>query len=133
MTIDKERVHRYASRSSRYRAGASREMREGNWERAEELLWGSLVGAVKAVALSRGVELEDDEDTKKYLAILAMEKRNRRLGNAFEQLASYSDTLYRIQDSTLGPDRLYNLVERLNYVVENLWEMLPPGEGGPQD
>ena len=132
MTMDQERVHRYASRSSRYRAGASREMREGNWERAEELLWGSLVGAVKAVALSRGVELADDEDAKRYLAILAGEKRNRRLGNAFEQLASYSDILYRIQDSTLGPDRLYNLVERVSYVVENLWDMLPPDEGGEQ-
>lgn len=91
-----------------------------------------MVGAVKAVALSRGVELADDEDAKRYFAILAGEKRNRRLGNAFEQLASYSDILYRIQDSTLGPDRLYNLVERVSYVVENLWEMLPTDEEGQQ-
>ena len=132
MVVDQERIHRYASQSSRYRASALREIREGNWQRAEELLWGSLVGAVKAVALSRGVELRGDEDAKRYLAILAGEKRNRRIGDAFNQLSSYSDILYRIQDSTLGPDRLYNLVERVSYVVENLWEMLPPDEGTQQ-
>ena len=130
--MDQERVHRYASWSSRYRASALREIRAGNWERAEELLWGSLAGAVKAVALSRGVELRDDEDTKRYLTVLAGERKNRRFGNAFDQLSSYSDILYRIQDSTLGPDRLYNLVERVSYVVENLWEMLPPDEGSQQ-
>jgi hypothetical protein len=126
--MHQERIHRYASQSSRYRASALGEIREGNWQWAEELLWGSLIGAVKAVALSRGVELRDDEDARRYLAILAGEKRNRRIGDAFDQLSSYSDILYRIQDSTLGPDRLYNLVERVSYVVESLWEMLPPDE-----
>ena len=38
------RMQRYKSYSSRYRSSAVREMRQGNWNRAEEFFWGSLVG-----------------------------------------------------------------------------------------
>ena len=87
--MEEERIFRYKSQSCRCRASALREMREGRWDRMEEHLWGSLVGAVKAVAISRGRVLGSDEDIKVYVAGLAQETRNRRIGDAFNQLSSF--------------------------------------------
>ena len=122
------RIQRYKSQSIRCRASALRVIREGDWRRAEDLLWGSLAGAVKAVALSRGVELSNDEDMKSYVVSLAGKARDRKLGQAFNQLSSFSDASFRAQDSRVSPERLYHMAECVGYSVDRLWEMLPPDE-----
>ena len=126
--MEEERIFRYKSQSCRCRASALREMREGRWDRMEEHLWGSLVGAVKAVAISRGRVLGSDEDIKVYVAGLAQETRNRRIGDAFNQLSSFSDAYYTIQDTRHTRDRLYQLAQHVSYTAERLWEMVPPDE-----
>ena len=126
--MEQERIQRYKSQSSRYRVSALREVRTGDWQRAEELLWGSLASALKAVALSRGVELKSDEDMKSYIAALATETRDRKIGDAFNQLSNFSNIFYRIQDSRSSPERLYYLTQRVSYAVGKLWGMLPPDE-----
>jgi hypothetical protein len=125
------------------------EMRAGHWDRVEEFLWGSLVGAVKAVAASRGDDIKTDEETRRYVAALARESRDRRLGDeetrryaaalaresrdrrlgdAFEQVSGFANTYLRVLDSRLGPERLYLVVERVGRAVETLWGMLPLDE-----
>ena len=126
--MEEERIFRYKSQSCRCRASTLREMREGRWDRVEEHLWGSLVGAVKAVAISRGRVLGSDEDIKVYVAGLAQETRNRRIGDAFNQLSSFSDAYYTIQDTRHTRDRLYQLAQHVSYAAERLWEMVPPDE-----
>ena len=131
--MGRERIQRYIRQSSRYRTSALRETRNGHWPRVEELLWGSLVGAGKAVALSRGVELKSDEEVKRFVTALAKETGDRRLAEAFNQLSNFSTTLYRIQDSQMGPKRLYQLVERVSHSVEKLWASLNPEEGAKRE
>ena len=46
------RIQRYRQQSLRLLDSALTEMRTGRWLRSEELLWGSLTLAVKAVAFS---------------------------------------------------------------------------------
>ena len=50
------------------------------------------------------------------------------MGDAFDQLASFSVVTENLQESRLSPDRLYSLVDRVNRVLDSLWEMLPPEE-----
>ena len=121
-------VHRHASQSNRYRDSALRELRQGHWQRAEELLWGSLAGAVKAVAGSRGVDLKDDAEMKSYLALLSKETRNRRVRDAFNQLSNFSALSYDVEDSRSGAHRMYQAAERVSYAIEKLWELLPDEE-----
>ena len=123
-----DRVNRYRDQSIRHRASAIREIREGNWERVEELLWGSLVEAVKSVALSRGVQVKDYAEIQGYLALLARESRDRRLADSFDQLSAFASLHYSVQDSRIGPERIFQLVQRISYSVEKLWAMLPPDE-----
>ena len=126
--MEKERIFRYKSQSCSHRASAVREMREGRWDRVEDHLWGSLVGAVKAVAVSRGRYLGDDQDIKCYLAGLAGETRDRRIGDAFNQLSSFSDAFHTIQDTRHTRGRLYQLAQRVSYAAERLLEMNPTDE-----
>ena len=126
--MKEERILRYKSLSRRCRAGALIEMREGRWDRVEELLWGSLMGAVKAVAASRGRELRDEREIRGYVAILAGETKDRRMGDGFRQLSSFADVSYTVQDNRLSRDRLYQLAQRISYAVERLWEMTPTHE-----
>ena len=58
-----KRVQKYMSQSVRLRTAAIEELRDGRWGKVEELLWGCLMAAVKAVAFSRGTELPAEERT----------------------------------------------------------------------
>ena len=126
--MESGRIQRYRLQSGRYRADAIKEIQRRHWQMAEELFWGSLVGAVKAVALSRGVDLRGDGDLKSYTASLAREARDRSIGDAFSQLASFSDMYYRDLDSRMSLVRLPLIAERVSRAVEKLWDMLPPDE-----
>ena len=60
MATETARINRYRSQSLRLLDNALGDMRGGRWAQSEDLLWGSLTLAVKAVALSRGQSLNDD-------------------------------------------------------------------------
>ena len=127
-TESRERVQRYLSQSIRLQASAIEELRDGRWEKVEELLWGSLMGAVKAVASSRGAELAAEQEVRSYAAVLGAESGNRRLGEVFDQLAGFSTVMSRIQDARLSVDRLYRSVEHVNSAVQSLWDMVQSDE-----
>ena len=70
MAIDTRRIRRYRDQSLRLLGDSLEHVRSGRWNRAEDLLWGSITQAVKGVALSRGVELDGDEAVRAYAAEL---------------------------------------------------------------
>ena len=123
-----KRVQKYMSQSVRLRTAAIEELRDGRWGKVEELLWGCLMAAVKAVAFSRGTELPAEEDVRSYAAALAAESGNRKIEDAFKELAGFSIIISRIQDTRLSRDRLYRPVEHVNSAVQSLWEMVPYDE-----
>ena len=128
MTPDTQRLRRYRIQSFRLLESAFEQMRTGRWSRSEDLLWGSLTLAVKAVALSRGERLEDQEAVRAYVAQLAQERRDRRIRDAFGQLSSFADTVERLRDSRGRMDRLFPVLDDVASAVERLWEMVPAEE-----
>ena len=125
MTQETQRINRYRSQSFRLLETAFNDLRGGKWLRSEDLLWGSLSLAVKAVALSRGTVLEDDAAIRDYASKLGQENRDRRLREAFEQLDTFSDTVQRIRESRSRADNLVVILEDVSAAVERLWEMVP--------
>ncbi len=125
---DRNSIQRYKSRSLQFRDSALKEMRDGHWSRVEDLLWGSLVAAIKAVALSRGYRLAADDELQRYTVALAEETRDRRMAEVFDQLSNFSAVSYRVQDSRMVLEQLYRVAERVIYTLEKLWELLPQEE-----
>ena len=105
--------------------GALGQMRGGRWSRSEDLLWGSLTLAVKGVALSRGQNLDGDEAVRDYATQLGRERRDRRIREAFSQLASFAELAQRVRESRTRVDNLFPTLDDVSAAVERLWEMVP--------
>ena len=121
MTTDDTRLRRYRNQSLQLLQTAFGELRRGRWSRTEELLWGSLTLAVKGAALSRGDVLKEQDEIQAYAVALGRERRDRRIREAFTQLASFSDAADRVRDSRYRVDRLTMMLEDLSAAVEQLW------------
>ena len=116
---------RYRKQSLQLLESAFNQMRSGHWTRSEDLLWGSLTLAVKGVALSRGDQLDGEEAVREYAAQLGRERRDRRIREAFSQLADFGDSVERIRESRFRIDRLIPMLEDVSSAVERLWGMVP--------
>jgi len=100
-------------------------MRGGRWSQCEELLWASLTLAVKGVALSRAEVLEGEQGVRDYATRLGREQRDRRLREAFDQLASFADAADRLRESRSRVDHLVLVSEDVRGAVHRLWELVP--------
>ena len=131
--IDNQKIDRYRKQSVHLLQSAIGEMRGGHWSRSEDLLWGSLTLAIKGVALSRGEELDGDEAVQEYASQLGKERRDRRIREAFPQLASFGDSVERLSESRSQVNRLVSVLEDVTSAIERLWEMVPLDRGVRDD
>jgi len=81
--------------------------------------------AVKAVALSQGQSLSDDQSIREFAVNLGKERRDKRIRESFERLASFSETLQRIRESRGRLDRLFSILDDVTSAVEVLWDLVP--------
>ena len=122
-----ETIERYRQQSVRLLDNAFSQMRKGRWNQSEELVWGSLTLAVKAVALSRGRALDGIQEIQDYAQELGRERKDRRIGEAFKQLSSFSDLIDRVRESSARIDYLFVALDDVGDAVERLWNMVPQG------
>jgi len=104
------------------------EIRQGRWDRCEELLWGSLTLAVKGVALGHGRELDGLKAVEEFALELGEENRDRRIREAFTKLASFGETAEKVRESRIRADHLVATLEDVTGAVEKLWDMAPGGD-----
>lgn len=128
--IDRQ-VKRYHALSRRYIDNAMVEVACGRWKPAEDLLWGSVVAAVKAVAWSRGEPLEDNAEVEEYTRSLGQQMKDRRIRDAFTRLSGYATMFDRLHDSPReNTRRLVMDVEEVAAAVQRLWRLLPTDDEG---
>ena len=126
--IDRQ-VKRYYGLSKRYIDNAMVEVACGRWKPAEDLLWGSVVAAVKAVAWSRGEPLQDNAEVEAYTRVLGQEMKDRRIRDAFARLSGYATMFDRLQDSPReNTRRLIMEVEEVASAIQRIWRLLPTEE-----
>lgn len=125
MASDTRRIDRYRKQSINLLQSALRQIKQGQWTRSEDLLWGSLTLAVKGVAASRGEQLTTDEEVREYASRLGHEQRDRRLREAFTQLSSYGESVEHLREARFRVDRLIPMLEDVSSAIERLWEMAP--------
>lgn len=122
-------VKRYYGLSKRYIDNAMVEVACGRWKPAEDLLWGSVVAAVKAVAWSRGEPLQDNAEVEEYTRSLGQQMKDRRIRDAFSRLSGYATMFDRLHDSPReNTRRLVMDVEEVASAVQRLWLLLPTEE-----
>ena len=125
---DEDRLLRYRGQSLRLLQDAMDEIRQGRWDRCEELLWGSLTLAVKGVALGRRRELDGLKAVEDFALELGQENRDRRIREFFTKLASFGETAEKVRESRIRADHLVATLEDVTGAVEKLWDMAPGGD-----
>ena len=125
MATETARINRYRSQSLRLLDNALGDMRGGRWAQSEDLLWGSLTLAVKAVALSRGQSLSDDISIRQYAEQLGQERRDKRIRESFDRRAAFGESLQNIRESRGRLDRLFSILDDVASAVEQLWDLVP--------
>ena len=120
------RLTRYRAQSARLLRDAVNEARQNRWLRCEELLWGSITLAVKAVALTRGDQPDGRDAIEAYAQTLGRRHNDRRIRDAFARLNSFADAADRMRESRAGAQRLVAIIEDITAATERLWAMLPP-------
>ena len=124
----KRQAKRYKTLGARYLSDALVEMRHARWQQAEELLWGSLAATIKAVAWSRGVDLQASSQVEEWAASLARETKDRRIRDAFSRLSGLSTLFDRVHDSRVNAERLLLELDEVESAVRRMWQLIPSGE-----
>ena len=126
----KVKVERYAGRSLHYLRNAAKFIDKGDAEKASEFLWGSIVQALKAVALSKGFFLKNHAAIWNYVDDLTKDLQNKDIRDAFVSANLLHTNFY---ESELGLDRVRILSDDIRTAVGKLLSLiLKQGSSGEE-
>ena len=100
------------------------DLRSGKWSQAEELLWGSLMLAIKTHALVNRKTIPNEETARNYVYNLGTRVNDKRVKEAFKQLSGFSETLERVLDLKTRVDYLFLLLDDVSAGVEKIWDLI---------
>ena len=121
------RLARYRGQALRLLESAQVSMQRGQWNQAEELLWGSLVAAARGVALWRGEPTDNDADLRDFVRRLGQEERDRYIRDAFDHLSALSEAAERVRERRSRVDYLFMAMDDLTEAIERLVARIPDG------
>ncbi len=117
-----ERLRGYVARCQHYLGNAYASLEQGELEKAGEFLWGSMAQAVKAVAVSKSVELPRHGDIWNYISALSKEMSDPTLREAFGDANSLHQNFY---ESGLTREIVLDYGERIRPAIGRLLRLIP--------
>ncbi len=121
------RLARYRGQALRLLESAQVSMQRGQWNQAEELLWGSLVAAARGVALWHGEPADDDAALRDFVRRLGQQERDRHIRDAFDHLSALSEAAERVRERRSRVDYLFMAMDDLTEAIERLVARIPSG------
>ena len=121
------RLTRYRSQALRLLDAAQGTMSRGQWNQAEDLLWGSLVAAARGAALWRGEEPASDADLRDFVHRLGQQEQDRHIRDAFDHLSAWADAAERVRERRSRVDYLFLAMDDMAEAVERLVAHIPSG------
>ena len=87
----------FQAQSEHYYENALKFIRQGETQKAAELLWGSIAEALKAVAASRGLRLRNHREIWEYARELARELSDESIFDGFREAYSLHTDFYEAE------------------------------------
>ena len=122
------RLTRYRAQAMRLLESAQNTMSRGQWNQAEDLLWGGLVAAARGAALAHGEPAESDSELKDFVRRLGDQERDRHIRDAFDHLSAWADAAERVRDRRSRVDYLFLAMDDLSEAIERLVAHIPGGD-----
>ena len=76
------------------------------------------------MALSRGDHVEEDSAVRAYAKQLGTDLRDRRVREAFDQLAALSVSLERARETRRRVEGVFRALDDISGTVERLWDLV---------
>jgi hypothetical protein len=121
----KVKVEKYAAQSLHYLRNASKFIDTGDSAKASEFLWGSLVEALKALALSKGIRLEKHREIWNYVESLTKELEDKNIYDVFLHANSLHKNFYEFE---LELKDVRRMAEDIRMTVGKLLSFIPEEE-----
>lgn len=122
------RLARYRSQALRLLHSAQNTMSRGQWNQSEDLLWGSLVAAVRGVALWHGEPADSDAELRDFVRRLGEQERDRYIRDAFDHLSAWAEAAERVRERRSRVDYLFLAMDDLAEGIERLVARIPGGD-----
>ena len=113
---------KYKTQSMHYMENAFKFIKVGNPEKAGEFLWGSMAQALKAVAASKGRELNTHQEIRRYARELAKRCKDESIWNGFSQASYLHSNFY---EAGLSMEEVFTCAGRIRTTVRKLLELVP--------
>lgn len=120
--VSRELSAKYRGQSLRYLENAWSLLRQGETDKASELLWGSMVEATKAVAACKEVELRGHRQVLHYARGIARGLGDVQVLHAVHTANSLHFNFYEVD---LGPGEVWPLADEVRWVVVRFLSTLP--------
>lgn len=113
---------KYKTQSMHYMENAFKFIKVGDPEKAGEFLWGSMAQALKAVAASKGRELNTHQEIRRYARELAKRCKDESIWNGFSQASYLHSNFY---EAGLSMEEVFTCAGRIRTTVRKLLELVP--------
>lgn len=123
----KAKVEKYAAQSWHYLRNASKFIDAGDSEKASEFLWGSMTQALKALALSKGIRLQNHREIWNYVESLTKELEDKSIYDAFRHAHDLHINFY---ESGIELREVRIMAEDVKVTVGKLLGYIPKEERG---
>lgn len=91
----KDEIKRHVHLREQYWSNAQRALREKEYEKASEFVWGSLTQLLQGLAWIKGVPLQTHGKMRSFMKEIAKELRNEGIWKAFEEAEKLHANFYR--------------------------------------
>jgi hypothetical protein len=124
ITEAQEKVRNYATASLHYIENALLMIRQGETEKASELLWGSVAEALQALAISRGVKpLKNHKSLRWFVGVISRELDDSDIAKTFHAAENLHHKGFHEVELELRDVAL--LVEPIRKMVKRLLDSIP--------
>ena len=117
----------YQDRANIYWNQANELLQKGEWTKASELAWGSVVEAIHALAESKGTKIKNHGALRNFIRAVAQQLQDERINELFKKAETFHANFYH---EFLDESDVKDMFPYIQEFLEKIGNLLPPREIG---
>ncbi len=117
----KNDADKFASMVLHYSHNAEKNLKEGNFHKAGEMMWGSMSCTLKAVAAKKNVKIKSHRDIAKFAIKLSRDEKNKEIFHAYTSASMLHRNFY---ESDLDEYLVYSIIQNVSKTIGMLMKKI---------
>ncbi len=119
----------YGRTSDAYLENAKELLARGEEQKAGEFLWGAITQAVKALAISRGIEILSHAQLRSFVRDIALTEQDREILDLFRIVEGLHHNFY---DREVGDGEMLDYLPKVEALRAKLSRLVTPSSASPR-